>query len=171
MTADALAAAAARARSAATEMAAHLADGERGEAVRDGVRVAILGPPNAGKLLLGRSAVVVAERLLLWPGKSSLLNALAARDAAIVSPTAGTTRGGVRPPPQNLPPELGPPELAPPPPEEKKRRERKANILHYALIRRIFFGAGVRDALARRTARRHRRHGRAARGVRRRERS
>ena len=40
--------------------------------VRDGVRVAILGPPNAGK--------------------SSLLNLLARRDAAIVSPIEGTTR-------------------------------------------------------------------------------
>ena len=44
----------------------------RGELVRSGVRVAIVGPPNAGK--------------------SSLLNALAARDAAIVSSTPGTTR-------------------------------------------------------------------------------
>lgn len=43
-----------------------------GERLRDGVRVAILGPPNAGK--------------------SSLLNALARREAAIVSATAGTTR-------------------------------------------------------------------------------
>jgi tRNA modification GTPase len=42
------------------------------ERLRDGVRIAILGPPNAGK--------------------SSLLNALACRDAAIVSTTAGTTR-------------------------------------------------------------------------------
>lgn len=44
----------------------------RGERLREGVRVAILGPPNAGK--------------------SSLLNALARRDAAIVSTVAGTTR-------------------------------------------------------------------------------
>jgi tRNA modification GTPase len=44
----------------------------RGERVRDGFRVAILGRPNAGK--------------------SSLLNALAKRDAAIVTPMAGTTR-------------------------------------------------------------------------------
>ena len=44
----------------------------RGERLRDGVRVAILGPPNAGK--------------------SSLLNALARREAAIVSTVAGTTR-------------------------------------------------------------------------------
>lgn len=54
------------------EMAAHLADGHRGEIVRDGYTIAIVGPPNAGK--------------------SSLLNALARRDAAIVSETAGTTR-------------------------------------------------------------------------------
>ncbi len=44
----------------------------RGEAIRDGVRVAIVGPPNAGK--------------------SSLLNVLAGRDAAIVSDVPGTTR-------------------------------------------------------------------------------
>lgn len=42
------------------------------ERLRDGVRVVIAGPPNAGK--------------------SSLLNALCGRDAAIASPTAGTTR-------------------------------------------------------------------------------
>lgn len=54
------------------EIAAHLADDGRGERLRDGVHVAIVGPPNAGK--------------------SSLLNMLAKRDAAIVSETAGTTR-------------------------------------------------------------------------------
>jgi tRNA modification GTPase len=50
----------------------HLDEGHRGERLREGVRVAILGSPNAGK--------------------SSLLNQLAQRDAAIVSETAGTTR-------------------------------------------------------------------------------
>ena len=54
------------------EITAHLADHRRGEKLRDGFHIAILGPPNAGK--------------------SSLLNALAQRDAAIVSATAGTTR-------------------------------------------------------------------------------
>ena len=54
------------------EVEAHLRDGRRGELVRDGLFVAIVGPPNAGK--------------------SSLLNALAGRDVAIVSETAGTTR-------------------------------------------------------------------------------
>ena len=44
----------------------------RGEMIRRGVRVAIVGAPNVGK--------------------SSMLNALAGRDAAIVSPHAGTTR-------------------------------------------------------------------------------
>jgi tRNA modification GTPase len=48
-----------------------LAD-RRGERLRDGFRVVIAGPPNAGK--------------------SSLLNALARRDVAIVSEEAGTTR-------------------------------------------------------------------------------
>jgi tRNA modification GTPase len=56
----------------AAEIARHLADGHRGERLRDGITVAILGPPNAGK--------------------SSLLNRIARRDAAIVSPLAGTTR-------------------------------------------------------------------------------
>jgi tRNA modification GTPase len=54
------------------EIAAHLADGGQGERLREGVVVAILGAPNAGK--------------------SSLLNALAGREAAIVSARAGTTR-------------------------------------------------------------------------------
>lgn len=67
------------------EMKRHLADDRRGELVREGVKVAIVGPPNAGK--------------------SSLFNILARRDAAIVSPIEGTTRdvleltldlGGVR---------------------------------------------------------------------------
>lgn len=45
---------------------------DRGERLRDGLRVAIVGPPNAGK--------------------SSLLNRIAKRDVAIVTPYAGTTR-------------------------------------------------------------------------------
>jgi tRNA modification GTPase len=56
----------------AAEIARHLADGRRGEILRDGLSVAITGPPNSGK--------------------SSLLNALAGREAAIVSAVAGTTR-------------------------------------------------------------------------------
>lgn len=55
-----------------SEIAQHLADGSRGERLRDGLSVAIIGKPNAGK--------------------SSLLNALAKRDVAIVSNIAGTTR-------------------------------------------------------------------------------
>jgi tRNA modification GTPase len=56
----------------AAELDAALVDGERGERVRGGYRVALIGAPNAGK--------------------SSLLNALAGRDAAIVAATPGTTR-------------------------------------------------------------------------------
>ncbi|MGE4220470.1 MAG: tRNA uridine-5-carboxymethylaminomethyl(34) synthesis GTPase MnmE [Alphaproteobacteria bacterium] len=55
-----------------SEIAAHLADGGRGERLRAGLRVAITGKPNAGK--------------------SSLLNRLAEREAAIVSAVPGTTR-------------------------------------------------------------------------------
>ena len=51
---------------------AHLANAHRGEILRSGFKVVIAGPPNAGK--------------------STLLNALAQRDAAIVSDEPGTTR-------------------------------------------------------------------------------
>jgi len=61
-----------RMRRLAEQMRRQLKDSHRGELVREGVRVAIVGPPNAGK--------------------SSLFNLLARHDAAIVSPTAGTTR-------------------------------------------------------------------------------
>jgi tRNA modification GTPase len=54
------------------EIAACLADSGRGERLREGLVVAIAGPPNAGK--------------------STLLNRLARREAAIVSPYPGTTR-------------------------------------------------------------------------------
>ena len=55
-----------------SEIAGVLVDGRRGERLRDGLVVAIAGPPNAGK--------------------STLLNRLARREVAIVSPHAGTTR-------------------------------------------------------------------------------
>lgn len=54
------------------EIAATLADGRRGERLREGFTVVLAGPPNAGK--------------------STLLNALSRRDAAIVSEIPGTTR-------------------------------------------------------------------------------
>ena len=54
------------------EIAHVLADQRRGERLREGLVVAIAGPPNAGK--------------------SSLLNRIARREAAIVSPFEGTTR-------------------------------------------------------------------------------
>ena len=54
------------------EMQRHLDDGHRGERLRSGLQVALIGRPNAGK--------------------SSLLNGLARRDVAIVTEEAGTTR-------------------------------------------------------------------------------
>ncbi len=51
---------------------AALADARRGERVREGYRIVLIGETNAGK--------------------SSLFNALVAREAAIVTPIAGTTR-------------------------------------------------------------------------------
>ncbi|MCF8475627.1 MAG: tRNA uridine-5-carboxymethylaminomethyl(34) synthesis GTPase MnmE [Pseudolabrys sp.] len=69
---DLVAPALAMARALRDEIASALADGRRGERLREGLVVAIAGPPNAGK--------------------STLLNRIARREAAIVSPYAGTTR-------------------------------------------------------------------------------
>lgn len=54
------------------QIVAHLDDNHRGEKLRDGFYIAIIGPTNAGK--------------------SSLMNVIAKRDVAIVSNIAGTTR-------------------------------------------------------------------------------
>ena len=54
------------------DLEAALADARRGERVREGYRIVLIGETNAGK--------------------SSLFNALVAREAAIVTPIAGTTR-------------------------------------------------------------------------------
>ncbi len=59
-------------RTLLTELDAALVDAERGRRVREGFRIALVGAPNAGK--------------------SSLLNGLAERDAAIVTAAPGTTR-------------------------------------------------------------------------------
>ncbi|MHB1951437.1 MAG: tRNA uridine-5-carboxymethylaminomethyl(34) synthesis GTPase MnmE [Acidiferrobacteraceae bacterium] len=64
----------------ASELAADIGalrrEAESGRVLKDGLLVALIGAPNTGK--------------------SSLLNALAAQDAAIVSPAAGTTRDLLR---------------------------------------------------------------------------
>lgn len=54
------------------DISKHLDDDRRGERLREGIQVVILGPPNAGK--------------------SSLINALSKKNAAIVAEEAGTTR-------------------------------------------------------------------------------
>jgi len=54
------------------QITSHLDDDRRGERLRNGLQIAVIGAPNAGK--------------------SSLVNALAQRDVAIVSDMAGTTR-------------------------------------------------------------------------------
>jgi tRNA modification GTPase len=56
----------------AVEIGLYLDDNERGERLRLGAEIVVAGPPNAGK--------------------SSLINALARRDVAIVAPEPGTTR-------------------------------------------------------------------------------
>lgn len=60
------------------EIDALLADSGRAARIRDGLAIVVTGPPNVGK--------------------SSLVNALAMRDAAIVTPIAGTTRDPIEVP-------------------------------------------------------------------------
>jgi tRNA modification GTPase len=58
--------------SLASEISQHLSDNRRGERLRDGIHIAVIGAPNTGK--------------------STLVNGLAQRDIAIVSDMPGTTR-------------------------------------------------------------------------------
>ena len=62
----------------ADELAGLIADSTRAARIREGLSIAVTGPPNVGK--------------------SSLINALSMRDAAIVTPIAGTTRDAIEVP-------------------------------------------------------------------------
>nr|WP_315474319.1 tRNA uridine-5-carboxymethylaminomethyl(34) synthesis GTPase MnmE [uncultured Sandarakinorhabdus sp.] len=62
----------------ADELAGLIADSTRAARIREGLSIAVTGPPNVGK--------------------SSLVNALSMRDAAIVTPIAGTTRDAIEVP-------------------------------------------------------------------------
>ncbi|WP_372918825.1 tRNA uridine-5-carboxymethylaminomethyl(34) synthesis GTPase MnmE [Sandarakinorhabdus sp.] len=62
----------------ADELASLIADSARAGRIRDGLSIAVTGPPNVGK--------------------SSIVNALSMRDAAIVTPIAGTTRDAIEVP-------------------------------------------------------------------------
>jgi len=57
------------------QMTSHLDDHNRGEVIREGINVSIFGPPNVGK--------------------SSLINYIANKNVAIVSPMPGTTRDSI----------------------------------------------------------------------------
>lgn len=67
----------------AAELRAAAATARHAAALRDGLRLAVVGPPNAGK--------------------SSLLNTLCGSERALVSPTAGTTRDYLEAEVQGLP--------------------------------------------------------------------
>lgn len=67
-----------RLRTLADQLDALLADAARGARLRDGLTIVVAGPPNVGK--------------------SSLVNRLAERDVAIVTPHAGTTRDPIEVP-------------------------------------------------------------------------
>ncbi len=74
--ADAMKAVAPKVEALVSLLSAHMEDSKRGMRIRDGVSIALIGAVNAGK--------------------STLLNALAGEDAAIVSDEPGTTRDVVR---------------------------------------------------------------------------
>ncbi len=65
-------------RGLVAEIGALIADSSRAARIREGLTIAVSGPPNVGK--------------------SSIVNALSMRDAAIVTPLAGTTRDTIEVP-------------------------------------------------------------------------
>jgi tRNA modification GTPase len=88
------------------DLRAHLRDGRRGEIVREGFRIVLAGPPNAGERvgdMISSSSSYIYIYMYMYmytmhhryhypAGKSSVLNLMAGRPAAIVSAEPGTTR-------------------------------------------------------------------------------
>lgn len=79
-----------RALNIISSIRSHLDDNRRGEILRSGIKLAIFGPPNAGKSSLFNFLGMSCKSRYFRPSFEPLL--VAQRDAAITSPIPGTTR-------------------------------------------------------------------------------